>query len=391
MTKAFSFPGMFSSNSTRASYQFNKYILDNYETTLVVNMAMEDEFSDIKEEAENLHIFDHTPLLYPLYIIFILIKYYIKGERFEYIVSGQNLFSALAAIGIGLPTRHKWVVLGSDIPEGRINVINTYTPWSILKTPYVHVDFLISKLAYRLADLTILSDESLVVDTDKDSIIVVPGGVDCGLIEKKSNIFNNTNSSEVIEFVYVGHMHYHRGIDIILKAARNLPYEARFTLIGNGPETAPPQDKKMLRKSLGMSFDEAIEFNNSNVTCEYLGRIDHEEVILRLLSSDVGICLLPYERDLPHFNKAYPLKTFEYMSCSLAVISSRTEAAEDVLKDDRQLVENTVEEVHEKMVEFASDEDLVNNLGSQNKTRSETYCWREVRQAIHMKFKDAFR
>jgi glycosyltransferase involved in cell wall biosynthesis len=380
--------GAFSHNRSRAQYQYIYHIVDSYDASVVVNKNLSEEYSEVKSEAHDIHEYSGNSYLFPIFCIFISLRFISIRNNIELIATGQSSIAILPSAVLTTLFRIDWLILAPDPPEGRIRVIREFSDESNLSRILRTVDYHISLIGYRYADVTILSDKSTAINTDNDSVIVAPGGVDCELVEQARETRPCRHKSTQLDVVYVGNMHYNRGIDIILEAIRSVEIPMKLTLIGPGPDAAPAKGQRELERTLNGNFKDSIEFKSEGKNCEYLGVLDHEIVIQKLLQSDIGLCILPYERNLPHFRITYPIKIFEYMACSMAVIATQTPATETVLEEKLQLTDNDPQEIAEKINRLGESTAILEEFKYSNTDKSQQYCWSSVREQISEELKN---
>lgn len=374
--------GSFSSTSSRAQYQFIYLIVNDHDTSLIVNQALTEGYSEIINEAEEIHEYTGISFFFPLFGLYHGLNKIYLGRGLDFVATGQSGIAVLPSLVLRFLLRVDWVMLAWDPPEGKIRVIREFSDEPIYEKILYSVDYNILLFAYRIADATILSDESTVIETEDESVVVAPGGVDCELVEKIRATCSRETVSDSLKVVYLGNMHYNRGIDVILEAFNRVNTPVELVLIGPGPEVASMKEQRQLERVLPEEFNGAIRFKGDSTSCEYLGELDHRAVLRKLLSSDVGLCILPYERDLPHFQYTYPIKIFEYMACSMAVIATRTPATKEVLKDDFQLIENDPQVIADKIEQIDESRTYLDELKNSNKANSKEYCWDSVRHKI---------
>ena len=109
---------------------------------------------------------------------------------------------------------------------------------------------------------------------------------------------------------YVGSVGAHRGIDLFLKAIRELaPTERRkafFVIVG-----AQPWQKPLIRaRALGLGVDADVAV---------IGYVPHEEAMRWIKATDIGV--IPH-RDTEFIRTTVPNKLFQYMAASAMVIVS---------------------------------------------------------------------
>lgn len=125
---------------------------------------------------------------------------------------------------------------------------------------------------------------------------------------------------EAIRLIYLGILDGSRGIDVAIKAVRDLKDQgclATFVVIGDGPNL---QELRNLAKQLGVS--DRVEFT---------GRLSFSRVQDIMVHSDVGL--------IPHYatdawNTTIPNKLFDYMSSALPVVVSDAKPAARIVHQE---------------------------------------------------------
>ncbi len=122
--------------------------------------------------------------------------------------------------------------------------------------------------------------------------------------------------------VYVGQLHAHKGIDVAIRALRELPASVRLRVFG-GPERL--DELRDLAHSMGL--EDRVEL---------LGLQPHERVMRELRQARIG--LLPLRDCFYNRFLTSPVKLWEYGAAGLAVVGSRLQAVEACGKDEQELL-----------------------------------------------------
>jgi len=192
----------------------------------------------------------------------------------------------------------------------------------------------------------------------QEKIAIVPNGVDLKRFPEK-------NGKRKKRVVFSGIMYFHRGLDLLLKAApkilqKNLDVE--IVLVGEGPELDKLKD---LVKDLGL--ESKIKFQ---------GWVSHDEIPEILLDSSIGIGPL---RSTPVTKNALPIKVLEYMAASLPILSANDTLPEDILTDGKNgFFVNDVTELTEKLDHLLKDEDKITQFGKNSRQMVSKFDWKNI-------------
>jgi glycosyltransferase involved in cell wall biosynthesis len=160
-------------------------------------------------------------------------------------------------------------------------------------------------------------------------------------------------------FVYIGSLHKHRQLDLLIKSFINfrdsVDEPVYLDIFGTGP------DEEHLRKiaSAG-SNSKCIRFNGICPQTDLFGKIP---------DYDAGIAYVPYNL----YDKSPSLKVIEYMASGLPVIASDTFAHKDLINQGFSIsfFSNTISSIKQSLFKFFSQgfsgEKIKDNLESINK------------------------
>lgn len=163
-------------------------------------------------------------------------------------------------------------------------------------------------------------------------VVVAANGVDLERFRNlpstiKARATVGLDDSETFVAGYAGHLYPGRGVDLILKLASSLP-NVRFLVIGGNPP-----EVRSVRGQISHA-----ELANVTLT----GFVANEQLPLYLAACDV--LLMPYQRRVEVAsgrNTASwmnPLKMFEYMAASRAILASDLPVLREVLNDDNAIL-----------------------------------------------------
>jgi len=189
-----------------------------------------------------------------------------------------------------------------------------------------------------------------------EKISIIPNGTDLSK-------FSSTRSLKQV--IFSGVMYYHRGIDILLEAGKNIIEnipDVKFVFLGSGPEL--PKLKEIVRKN-GIS---------KNVFFE--GWVDREKIPTYLSESAIGIGPL---RATDVTKNALPIKVLEYMASSLPIIAWEDTLPEDILKNDFNgfSVKNK-QDLIEKITLLLENEEKREKMGENSKNMVKKFDWENV-------------
>ena len=192
----------------------------------------------------------------------------------------------------------------------------------------------------------------------QEKIAIVPNGVDLKRFPEK-------NDKRKKRIVFSGVMYFHRGLDLLLKAAseilqKNPDFE--IVLVGEGPELEKLKD---LVKDLGL--ESKIKFQ---------GWVSHDEIPEILLDSSIGIGPL---RSTPVTKNALPIKVLEYMAASLPILSANDTLPEDILIDGKNgFFIHDAAELAEKLDYLLKDEDKITQFGKNSRQMVSKFDWKNI-------------
>ncbi|MBN2280397.1 MAG: glycosyltransferase family 4 protein [Candidatus Marinimicrobia bacterium] len=163
-------------------------------------------------------------------------------------------------------------VRGGDMPGFQLGRKHEIFQW--LANPFIRKVCRSSDRVHcnskRLYDLTLQNA------IDPDKIQILPNGIDCQVCSDRDNVV-----SERIKLLFTGRLSQQKNLATFLKALVSLPFDYRFTIIGNGPE-----QKKLMEFSQAHHL--SIEFIDWK-SREELNRLYQEYNVFILPSLDEGM------------------------------------------------------------------------------------------------------
>jgi len=379
-------------SSSIPKFQYANYLSEAHETTILAKEEIKEE--KIRKQAETIRTSPGSGLLgtliFPMFITFHVISSWGSYDLFATDDWGVSVLPFIILSRFST----NWVIFCDDTPEGqRIRRRRNGIDWS-LETVYLELLDTVSRVSFRFADEIIVTDGSRILPSDKTTL--VKGGVDCKFIsdvesnsEYKINCYQNNNPESVqapIRIIYAGNMYIHRGIDIILDAVKESESEYKLILIGPPPERGGEEVMSEFRNYYSKSFTQLVDEYSEKI--EYKGFLsDHRDVIEEMIRADIGLCILPYDRQLPHYYTSYIIKIFEYMSTGTSILATKTRATEDLLTPDQLIEENDSTILANKIDNFCSNTELRRSCCENNLNNSEKHCWdhlwREFDEALN--------
>jgi glycosyltransferase involved in cell wall biosynthesis len=167
-----------------------------------------------------------------------------------------------------------------------------------------------------------------------------------------------------------------RGLNMMLRAIAILKDRIdrlKFILIGDA------------RKEDAAYLDSAIRNLGLEHQIDFLGRLDHRDVLTHMEVSDV--CLFPFPR-AETVNYIYPVKIFEYMAMGKAIVATRLVGIRCIIRDgvDGLLVEpNDAEEMAHAIFRIYKDSDLRKRLETSARGAAKEYDWTKINEEINEK------
>jgi glycosyltransferase involved in cell wall biosynthesis len=169
--------------------------------------------------------------------------------------------------------------------------------------------------------------------------------------------FNSLPEREKNLVLFVGYLHFSKGVDLLIRAFREVLEEipsAKLLIAGNGPV-----EDELLSLHQSLDLGEAVKF---------LGEVPEEEIpVLYGRSSFVVLPSIVCENS--------PLIIYEAMICGRAVLGSRIGGIPELVEDGKTglLFEcNNKSDLASKMVTLLKNEALVEQMGAAGRRRAET-------------------
>jgi len=185
------------------------------------------------------------------------------------------------------------------------------------------------------------------------------------VVPKNEFLFNDQSKLKV---VYTGSLYEDRGVDRLLKLAKDFP-NVNFLVVG-GPD-----------KNAELFRNKAKADSVSNIL--FTGYVDHKYVSYYLSNADVLLAL--WSRSVPTIDYCSPLKIFEYMNSNKLIIADGFITIKEVLSDNKNAILCNPDE-YDSLKKALSD--VINNpeklnIGKDNKELiMSKYSWEKRTELI---------
>ncbi len=198
-----------------------------------------------------------------------------------------------------------------------------------------------------------------------EKISIIPNGTDL------SKFYNKEPLKQVI---FSGVMYYHRGIDILLDAAKQIIEkipDVKFIFLGSGPELS--------------RLKEITVKNNIVQNVIFEGWVDREKIPNYLAESVIGIGPL---RSTDVTKNALPIKVLEYMASSLPIIAWKDTLPDDVLKNEHNgYFVSSIQELSERIIYLLENEEKRKRMGINSKEMVKKFDWKNIVELILDEYK----
>lgn len=317
--------------------------------------------------------------LYPIWGIYKVLTLHRKF-RFNLVYSTYDCFSSVSAVFLKL-LGFRWVADIWDHPELWKGVREK----DIKKVLLVHVPrivaFQIVKRALKYADLVIsvIHPSALAkFHINPTKIFTVTNGVDLSITKPKGL----KPSDAKFRVFYVGFLMRERGLDLMLHTMAMLKGRIeglKLILVGD----ARREDLAYLNRTIKrLGLEKQVDFR---------GRLNHEDVLTLMESSDV--CLFPFPRTETINSGIYPVKVFEYMAMGKAIVATRLKGISEVIRDEVNglLVEpGDAREMADAIFKIHENPDLRERLEANAKKTAKKYDWKIINGKINEKLAEFY-
>ena len=149
---------------------------------------------------------------------------------------------------------------------------------------------------------------------------------------------------------YVGALSYTKGVDIFLRAMKNIP--EKVWIVGDGPERT---NLERLAKELEV---DCTFWGFRTDTCEFINK---SKIVV-----------------LPSRKEGFGLTILEAMACGTPVIGRNTGGIPEIITGGNGLLFNTEEELHEKVVNLLQDKNLWEHVREKGLKTASQWSWEET-------------
>ena len=277
-------------------------------------------------------------------------------KRYDLYIGIDNLNALLALFLKKIGIVHKVVFYVGDYSEQRFKFVLLnllYNLMTMLCAKHADIIWSISSRASRK-----LEEQG----ANKEHTFVVPNGVNFKKIPK----CEQRKSDSVKRLIFVGHLTQTKGVADVLKEFPDIIQrfkDVKLFVVGSGPYET---QLKGLVQSL-----------NLQNYVEFLGYMDHDEVLKLLPKFDIG--LAPYTNYDDYVKFCDPVKVKEYLACGCAVIISNIpEIALEISREHAGLVYATNDELKNSILSLLKDDNALNDFRRNALELSKKYDWTSI-------------
>lgn len=229
------------------------------------------------------------------------------------------------------------------------------------------VSYKLEQRALALADVFLPVSHGVADDlarlffVDKSHIVVMEGGVNLKNFNRDGIEDRGACRSRII---YSGSFIDWKGVDVLIKAIKHMK-ASNFEVLVAGGVGADLEMIRNLAKAEGVADLLTIE-----------GRMSQAELVPRLLHSGIGV--LPNIRTSEGEKYTSPLKLFEYMACSLAIVAADLPAMREVLAEGENALffaPSDSIQLAQQLDRLLADTELRSSMQQENAIRAQYYSW----------------
>jgi glycosyltransferase involved in cell wall biosynthesis len=222
---------------------------------------------------------------------------------------------------------------------------------------YIRMD----KTCCKKADHIICISDVMRRDTKKYGIddkkmTIIHNGIDFAKFDIKEN-FRDKLGLDGTVVGYIGRLEPHKGVEYLIKAAKNMNKNCKFLLVGGG------SDENRLRGLVNkLGLQKKIKFT---------GYVPYDDIAKYYASVDVVVYPTLYE----------PLGNviLESMAASKPIVASAVDGIPEIFEDGTgYLIKTSAKAIEEKLEILVDDDKLRKKMGALGKTKVKDHSWIEV-------------
>lgn len=286
-----------------------------------------------------------------------LIRYSIKSHRLIKKLKKENEYSQVHAF-FGIPcgfiamlSRLPYIVSlrGSDVP--------------FYSKKYMILDILffkfLSKLIWKRAKRVIANSSDLrdlaYKTYNKKEIDIIPNGVDINEFKP------DKNTTDKIRIISTSRFTKRKGIIYLLEAFKNICKKYKnitLSLIGQG--------------DLEQDFRKYVKKHNIKNRVFFLGLIPHEKIHTEYKKADIFV--------LPSFNEGMSNSLLEALATGLAIISTDTGGAKDLIDDTNGFIvkKGDVKDIEKVLISLVANKEKLNKMKTYSRQKALSISWEKV-------------
>jgi len=275
----------------------------------------------------------------PLLMLRILFRSVLRGVDviFAQYAFPDGFSSTLASRLLGIPSAIQ--VIGSDILVAAKGVKRRMIEWAVSRA---------SGIVCVSREL-----EASVRDMGATNTVVIPSPLDLSDLPKSVDVKRVER-----RLITVAMLTKVKGLDVLLKALHTMP-EVELLIIGDGPER--------------VNLERLAESLRLRGSVKFLGKVPHEEVWRRLLSSSIFV--------LPSLSEGLPRALLEAMACGLFIVASKVGGVPEVVRDGWNgiLVDpNNPKALREAIEKAMADRRTAEIVGERNRLEAQAFTLEKV-------------
>jgi glycosyltransferase involved in cell wall biosynthesis len=180
----------------------------------------------------------------------------------------------------------------------------------------------------------------------------------------------SASSLDRLVVVYAGSMAHYRQLDRLMEGfalAKRMKGNLQLLMIGGGAAMGGLQS---LARTLGVEEDVV-----------FTGMVPHERMVDYLRTAHIGLSFVPMTES---YNYNPPLKTYEYLACSLPVIATRTVSNSKIVTEGLNgvLIDDSAEGLKEGLLRLAGNPALMERMKTNAARSVEEFDFEKITQKM---------